>query len=307
MSTTNVARAFAPASVGNVAVGFDCLGHAIQGLGDTAEAHRSVQPGVRILEIRGIVSGLPKDNRNTAVRAVEAMLAASDSNVGIDLIIDKGIPLGSGLGGSASSAVAALVAANAVLGRPFKREQLYTFAVEGEAVASGAKHGDNVGPQLLGGLVLTSPDRCISLPLPPNLQCVVAHPDMILETRTARKVLAEPFAMSDIVKQIAAMGTFVTACFRSDMELLRESLIDVLVEPRRAALIPGFFGVKAAAISCGAIGASISGAGPSVFAWFERVSDAQRGAGAMQAAFAQVGLVADIFISPLACAGAKLL
>jgi homoserine kinase len=288
MSTTNVARAFAPASVGNVAVGFDCLGHAIQGLGDTAEAHRSVQPGVRILEIRGIVSGLPKDNRNTAVRAVEAMLAASDSNVGIDLIIDKGIPLGSGLGGSASSAVAALVAANAVLGRPFKREQLYTFAVEGEAVASGAKHG-------------------ISLPLPPNLQCVVAHPDMILETRTARKVLAEPFAMSDIVKQIAAMGTFVTACFRSDMELLRESLIDVLVEPRRAALIPGFFGVKAAAISCGAIGASISGAGPSVFAWFERVSDAQRGAGAMQAAFAQVGLVADIFISPLACAGAKLL
>jgi homoserine kinase len=302
------ARAFAPASVGNVAVGFDILGHAFAGLGDTVEVTRIEEPVVRVDTITGVVVDLPRDpERNTAARAVAAFRAAHELRHGFALSIHKGIPLGSGLGGSAASAVAALIAANVVAGRPCKREQLYPYALDGEAAASGARHGDNVGPQLLGGLVLATADRLVPIPVPPGLTCLVVHPDLVLETRRARACLHDPFPLASIVQQSAHLALFLTGCHRGEIGLLRAAMKDVLIEPRRASLIPGFAAVKAAAESHGAIGVSISGAGPSMFAWFEHEAAARAAAPHLQAGFAEDGLLADVWFSPVNAPGAKLL
>ena len=306
MSGPARASAFAPASVGNVGVGFDLLGHVIDGPGDTVTATRRDRPGVCIESITGIVSNLPMEaENNTAGRAVQALLDHQQPGFGIALQITKGIPLGSGLGGSAASATAALVAANALLDRPLAVEALYPFALAGEAVASGSAHGDNVGPQLLGGLVLATADRLIRLPVPSDLWAVVVHPDHIVETRAARASLAEPFPIATIVAQNARLAGFISACYRGDLELLAASLEDLLVEPRRAALIPGFQAVRSAALDHGALGASISGAGPSVFGWFREADSARLAGAAMVNAFADHGLAARYWASPVDAPGAR--
>lgn len=284
----NQALAFAPASVGNAAVGFDLLGHSLSGPGDRVRAIRSAQLGVRISAITGLPLELPRDPlRNTAGAAVASLLAATKPGFGIELEIEKGIPLGSGLGGSAASAVAALVAANALLDAPLPRAALYPFALDGEQVASGGRHGDNVGPQLIGGLVLTTPDRLIPVPVPAELRCVLLHPPQVLETRAARAALSAPYALGEFVAQSTALALVLAGCWRNEIELIGEGLRDVLVEPRRAPLIPGFFAIKEAAMNAGALGASISGAGPSIFAWCldsqaEGIAAAMREAGAAQ-------------------------
>lgn len=308
MSAPQQAAAFAPASVGNVGVGFDLLGHVIQGLGDTVTAVRCEQAGVRIRQISGVITKLPMEARlNTAGRAVQALLETTEAAFGVELEIHKGIPLGSGLGGSAASATAALVAVNALLPEPLEREALYPFALTGESVASGSAHGDNVGPQLLGGLVLASPDRLLQIPVPEGLIAVVVHPDHIVETRRARESLIEPYSIQTIVAQNAYLAEFLCGCYTGDLELIGRGLKDVLVEPRRAGLIPGFFAVKQAALDHGALGSSISGAGPSVFGWFTDQAQANSAAGAMRTAFAEAGLTARAWISPVAAPGARLL
>jgi homoserine kinase len=302
------ARAFAPASVGNVGVGFDLLGHVIEGVGDTVTARRSDRPGVRIERISGVITELPLEaERNTAGRAVLALLEAIEPGFGVDLEIDKGIPLGSGLGGSAASATAALVAANALLPKPLGQAALYPFALAGEAVASGSVHGDNVGPQLLGGLVLASADRLLSIPVPDGLVAAVVHPDHVVETRAARESLAEPYPIQAIVAQNACLAEFLCGCYQNDLELIGRGLKDLLVEPRRAGLIPGFAAVKLAALDHGALGSSISGAGPSVFGWFTDRTPAEQAARAMRQAFADVGLGTRAWISPVDSPGARLL
>jgi homoserine kinase len=308
VSARQQATAFAPASVGNVGVGFDLLGHVIEGLGDTVTATRREHDGVRIRRISGVITDLPLEaERNTAGRAVQALLAAVQPGFGIDLEIDKGIPLGSGLGGSAASATAALVAANALLPAHLTREALYPFALAGESVASGSAHGDNVGPQLLGGLILASAERLVRIPLPPGLIAVVVHPDHVVETRRARESLAEPFPIQTIVAQQTHLAEFLCGCYRQDLDLIARGLRDVLVEPRRASLIPGFAAVKQAALEHGALGSSISGAGPSVFGWFTESASAERAAEAMQGAFAEVGLSARAWVSPVEAAAARLI
>jgi homoserine kinase len=303
------ARAFAPASVGNVAVGFDILGHALVGAGDTVIARRASHDEVRITDIRGVVTDLPRDaSRNTAARGVEAWRSAIGGGFGIDLEIEKGIALGSGMGGSAASATAALVAANALLERPLEREALYPFALAGESAASGALHGDNVAPQLLGGLVLAAHDKLVRVPVPAGLTCVLARPDQVLETREARAVLKDPYPLGDFVEQSANLSLLLAGCWRGDFELIRAGLADVLVEPRRAPLIRGFADVKAAALNAGALGASISGAGPSVFAWCENESVARRVAGAMTVTFSlKTGAPPQVLISPVDAPGAQVL
>lgn len=299
--------AFSPASVGNVGVGFDVLGHALDGLGDTVVAERISARRTEIRAIEGVVTDLPADPMaNTAGRAVEAMRQQLQLDHGIALTIRKGIPLGSGLGGSAASASAALVAANALTGNRLTLEQLYPLAMEGEYAASGSHHGDNVGPQLYGGLVLALSDRCIPVPVPPGLVAVVVHPHFVLETRRARAALSAPYRIGEFVAQSSLLAGFLAACFRGDADLLRASLKDVLVEPRRAALIPGFAVVKQAALDHGAIGASISGAGPSVFAWFTDRQPAGHAGTAMQRAFRDAGLDSDLVLSPVAAPGAQL-
>ncbi|NKI33992.1 homoserine kinase [Wenzhouxiangella sp. XN79A] len=298
--------AIAPASVGNAAVGFDLLGHSIEGPFDRVGARRIDRPGVTIAEVRGCVTALPLEpHRNTAGRAVQSLIDAEVPGAGIELIIDKGIPLSSGLGGSAASAVAAVVAANAALGLGLDAQALYRHALAGEAVASGAIHGDNVAPQLLGGLVLALPDRMIAIPVPTGLFAAVVHPQLELSTRESRAALAEPFPLETVVAQTRHLAMLLSGCYTDDPALIGQGLTDLLVEPRRKHLIPGFDRVRAAALATGALGASISGAGPSVFGWFRDRESAERASESMAVAFAEAGLRSDRYVSPVAGPAAR--
>ncbi|KFN44574.1 homoserine kinase [Arenimonas oryziterrae] len=301
-------RAFSPASVGNAGVGFDILGHSIDGPGDLAIVRRIAEPTVRIAAIRGTTVDLPRvAEKNTAGMALLSLREGLGLEHGFEIELEKGIPLGSGMGGSAASCVAALVAANALLATPLTPEQLYPHALAGEAVASGSLHGDNVGPMLLGGLVLATKDALVRIPVPAHWHCVLVHPDAVLETRRAREALKGHYALGDFVAQSANLALVLAGCFQGDVALVRRGLSDVLVEPRRAPLITGFAEVKTAALDCNALGASISGAGPSVFAWFESRADAEAAATAMRAAFATAGFASESFVSPIAGPAARVL
>jgi homoserine kinase len=302
------ATAFAPASIGNVAVGFDVLGQAVSALGDRVRAARRAEPGVVIRSIGGVVRDLPLDaEKNTAGMAVVAMARELALPFGVELEIEKGIPLGSGLGGSAASAVAAVVATAALLESPPDRKGLLKFAMQGEAVASGSVHVDNIAPSLYGGLVLTvgiDNPFVKQIPVPDCIRAVVVHPHMVLPTREARAILRPTVPLSDVIWQQANLAGFLAACYTSDLALMRESLMDVVIEPQRQALIPGFAEVKQAALAAGAIGCSISGAGPTVFAWAEE-RDAERVKTDMVSAFARHGLAADGWVSDIARDGAR--
>jgi homoserine kinase len=307
--TPQVVTAFAPASIGNVAVGFDVLGHSFQTIGDRVTARRVSSPGVQISKIGGLVSDLPRDpEKNTAGMAVLAMVRELRLDFGIELAIEKGIPLGSGLGGSAASAVAGVVAANALLREPLSKLELLKFAMKGEAVASGSVHVDNIAPSLYGGLVLTvgiDDPNVKQIPVPPNVRCVLVHPHMTLSTREARQILSRTIDLSNVIWQQANLAGFLTGCFTGDLRLIRASLEDVIIEPQRKVLIPGFEDVKGGAMTNGALGCSISGAGPTIFAWCE-VQDAERIRDAMVAGFTKHGLGSDAWISTLDAEGARI-
>ena len=302
------ASAFAPASVGNVGVGFDILGHVIAGAGDTVTVRRIDVLEVHIAAIRGTTVDLPLDApSNTAGAALIALREALQLPFGFEVEIDKGIPLGSGMGGSAASCVAALVAANELLDVPLSREALYPFALVGEAVASGGRHGDNLGPMLLGGLVLATAEHLVKVPVPEAWHSVLVHPDAILETRRAREALKGDYTLSEFVAQSANLALVLAGCHAGDAQLVRAGLKDVLVEPRRSPLIVGFDAAKQVALDAGAMGASISGAGPSVFGWFETRAQAEVAAPAIQAAFAAAGFDSQAWVSPLNSPAAKVL
>jgi homoserine kinase len=311
MHGLTTARAFAPGSVGNIGVGFDLLGHTIEGVRDVVLVRRIDEPTVRIRAIRGDGTGadtLPLDAaRNTAGQALVALRAHLGLAHGFELELEKGIPLGSGLGGSAASCVAALVAANALLDAPLSREALYPFALDGESVSTGSRQGDNVAPMLLGGVVLATTTRMIPLAVPAWLHAVVVHPDQVLETRRARAVLADPYPLSVVVEHGAHLALLLTGLQRGDAGLIREGLQDVLVEPRRAPLIPGFAQVKSAALAHAALGSSISGGGPSMFAWFASKAEADAAAPAMRSAFVDAGFDARTYVSPVNGPRAELL
>src|SRR5690606_14119350 len=242
------ATAFAPASVGNVAVGFDVLGHSFDAIGDRVAARRIAEPQVRIASITGSAVELPLDaQRNTAGMAAFSMVRDLGLDFGVELAIEKGIPLGSGLGGSAASAVAAVVAANALLPQPLSKLELLKFAMKGEQVASGSVHVDNIAPSLFGGLVLTvgiDNPNVKQIPVPASVRCVLVRPHMMLSTREARKILNRSIDLSDVIWQSANLAGFLTGCFTGDLQLIRESLEDVIIEPQRKVLIPGFQDVK---------------------------------------------------------------
>ena len=302
------ATAFSPASVGNIGVGFDILGHTIAGPGDRATVRRIEAHEVRIAAIRGCAVELPMQaERNTAGAALLALRDALRLPYGFEIELNKGIAFGSGMGGSAASCVAALVAANALLDVPLSPQQLYPFALAGEAVASGGYHGDNVGAMLLGGIALATADRLVRVPVPAAWHCVLVHPDATLETKRAREALRGSYALTEFVAQSANLALVLSGCHLGDAALVRAGLRDVLVEPRRAALIPGFLRVKQAALDHKALGASISGAGPSVFAWFDSLVAAELAAPAMRAGFAEAGVASESFVSPIRGPAAELL
>jgi len=302
--------AFAPATVANVGIGFDILGHTVEAVGDRVRLQRIAEPVVRIRAITGVAGDLPVEpERNTAGRAVQALHTALGLPFGFEMSIDKGIPLSSGMGGSAASAVAAVVAANAMLDEPLTRLQLLQFAIQGEFVASGSVHVDNIAPSLFGGLVLTvgiDHPRVKQIPVPQTLRCVLVHPHMQLGTREARAILKADVTRSDFVWQTANLAGFISGCYSNDLEMIRWSLDDVIIEPQRRSLIPGFMDVKKGAMAAGALGCSISGAGPAVFAWVE-THNAEAVRSAMAAAFRAHGLATDSWISVIQNEGARVI
>jgi homoserine kinase len=304
------ATAFAPASVGNVGIGFDILGFSVEALGDRVSVARRSAPGVTIGAVSGIAGELPREPRdNTAGRALQALHDAVQPGFGFVLEIDKGIPLGSGLGGSAASAVGAVVAANALLPTPCTREELLKFAMAGEAVASGARHVDNIAPSLYGGLVLTvgiDEPRVKQIPVPAGIRAVVVHPHMFVATARARAILKESVELADFVWQTAHLAGFISGCYTDDLDMIRASLEDVVIEPQRRALIPGFHDVRGAAMGAGALGCSISGAGPAMFAWALEAS-AHAVLGAMQHEFKVRGLTSSGWVVDMRRAGARLI
>ena len=261
------ATAFGPASLSNLGPGFDALGLCLAGLGDRVTATRTDAPGVALAGPAHLPTA-PEEN--TAGRAALRVLEASGLDGGLRLEIEKGVPLGSGVGGSAASAVAGAWAANAALGRPFEKEDLVEAVLDGEVAASGSRHGDNVLPALFGGLVLTSPAdpaayRRLALPDPPPLAVVIPHVEVL--TRRARAVLPEVVAHKTASTQAAELGFLLTALLDGDWAAAGRHLMrDRLAEPHRAPLVPVYDAVRAAAIDAGAAGCALTGSGPALFA-----------------------------------------
>src|SRR5258705_1144498 len=275
--------AFAPATVSNVACGFDVLGFALSAPGDEVTA-RFADSGVRIDDITGDQGRLRRDGaKNTAGVAAQALLAVLGERRGVALTIRKGLPLSSGLGGSAASAVAAVVAVDGLLGARVPLETLMACAFEGERIAAGSAHGDNIGPAVYGGFVLVrvpNPPDVIRLPVPDGLTAVVVHPNLEIETARARELLGTTVALGDAIKQWANLGALVDALHRGDFGQLGRSLEDSIAEPRRAPLVPGLAAIKGAAVGAGALGCSLSGSGPSLFALCRDASTARHVAAA---------------------------
>lgn len=307
---TQSATAFAPASVANVAIGFDILGFAVDALGDKVTVRRRKQPGVAILASRGAVGDLPLDpEKNTAGRALLALQDALRPDFGFEMEIEKGIPLGSGLGGSAASAVGAVVAANALFAKPVGKLELLKFAMQGEAVASGSLHVDNISPSLFGGMVLTvgiDQPRVKTIPVPAGVKAVIVHPHMFLATKQARAILSRTVDMSAFVWQTANLAGFISGCYTNDLDMIRASFEDVVIEPQRQALIPGFGEVRQASLEAGALGCSISGAGPTMFAWALE-SRAPAVLEAMQGVFARQSIETDDWIVDVQSSGARVI
>ena len=304
--------AFAPATVSNVACGFDVLGFALSAPGDEVTARfTGGDLGVRIDDITGDDGRLPRDPaKNTASVAAQALLTLAGERRGIALTIRKGLPLASGLGGSAASAVAAVVAVDGLLGARTPPDRLMACAFEGERIGAGSAHGDNIGPAVYGGFVLVrvpNPPDVIRLPVPAGLTAVVVHPDLEIETAKARALLGTEVPLADAIRQWANLGALVDALHRGDFDQLSRSLEDTIAEPRRAPLVPGLAAIKQAAVEAGALGCSLSGSGPSLFALCRDAAGARAVADAMTAEVRRhIGGEPQTYVSPIAPRGASI-
>jgi homoserine kinase len=301
---------YAPGSVSNVACGFDVLGFALDEPGDIVVAEPRDGSGVSITAIHGDDGRLTTDPlKNTASAAVIALLRRLETTRGIALTIHKGLPLASGIGSSGASAVAAVVAANELLGRPAGMTMLLECAMAGEQAGCGAIHPDNVSPSLFGGFTLArsaQPPDIVRLPVPEGLACAVLHPKMEIETGAARQLLGDQVSLKDATRQWANLGGLVAALYTSDLELLSRSLVDTIAEPKRASLVPGLARIKSAAAAAGALGCSLSGSGPSMFALAASLDLARAAGEAMQRAFdAESTVGSDLWVCAVGRQGAR--
>ena len=304
-------KAFAPATVANVSCGFDILGFAIDAMGDTVELVRKDEPGLTVVSIEGDEGRLPYDvEKNTCAVAIQAMLDELGQQVGMDIYLHKGLPLGSGMGSSAASAVAALVAANRLLGDPFEKKALLPFAIAAEKAACGAGHADNVAPSLLGGFVLIRdyhPLDVIKLHVPDGLYCSLLHPHFELKTSDSRSVLRDQISLKHSTIQSGNVAGFIAGLYREDFDLISRSLKDVIAEPYRAVLIPGFYEMREALKSIGALGMGISGSGPTLFALSKGSEKAEEIRKAAEEIYLKVGLGVDVYFSAINTRGAYLI
>lgn len=309
---------FAPATVANVGSAFDVLGFAVAAPGDTVTARHSEKPGVTISEIVGDNGILSRDpSKNTAgvsvlalIKHLEGQGLVSPATTGIEVSLEKGLPIGSGLGSSSASTVAAVVAANELLGSPLSRADLLPFAMEGERVACGAAHADNVAPALLGGFVLIrsyDPLDVIQLPTPSAAWVTVLSPQLELKTQDARKVLKRSVSLESAISQWGNVAALVAGIYQNDVRLMGRALEDKIVEPERAQLIPGYAAAKKAALGAGAAGCSISGSGPSVFALTESEEAANVVGAAMRSAFDALEIQSNVYVSQINSTGTSVI
>lgn len=307
-----MARAFAPASVSNVACGFDVFGFAVEGPGDEVTARLTQGRGIVQVEVGGDGGRIPTTpSRNTAAVAAAAVLKRLDSDAGVTLTVRKGLPLASGLGGSAASAVAGAVATDALLRGGLDITALLECALEGEERGSGAFHTDNAAPALAGGFVLMPPGRplrIVKLPTPPELTAAVVHPHVEVETAKAREMLSDNVPLAAGIRHWGNTAGLVAGLYESDWELIARCLHDEVGEPVRKVLIPGYDDVRERALAAGALGVGLSGSGPSVFALCRGRTTAEEVAVAMSQTFQEVsGLVSDTLVSAVGTKGAQLL
>lgn len=305
-------RVFAPATVANVVCGFDILGFAVEAPGDEVIMHLNDSGRVSIKAIHGDEGRLPLDPaRNTVSAAAMGLLQlAGAGGRGVEIELFKKMPVGSGLGSSAASTVAGLFALNRLLGEPFRAEELLPLAREGELLACGQGHADNVAPALLGGFVLIrsyEPLDVIRLNTPPQLVCTLVYPHIEVQTRDARRIIKKQVPLQDAVTQWGNIAGLVSGLYREDYGLIGRSLQDVIIEPVRSILIPEFYAMKQDALDAGALGFGISGSGPSVFALSCEEETAQRVALALQARLGALGIGASTYVSGVNPAGPRIL
>ncbi|MBN4061904.1 homoserine kinase [Bacteroidales bacterium AH-315-I05] len=301
----------APATVANVACGFDVLGFAVDAPTDEVTVRLADKKGVSISKIEGDGGKLPLDpDKNTATVAILKFMQHIQSDQGLEIELKKGVPFAGGMGSSSASSVAGVFAVNELLGKPLKTEELLPFAMEGERIACGIAHADNVGPALLGGFVIIrsyKPLDVVKISCPANLHCTLIHPDVEVRTEDARKILKQKIELKDAISQWGNVAGLIAGLMNSDYNLIGRSLKDELIEPIRSLLIPGFDEVKNAALQAGALGCSISGSGPSVFALNSSKEKAEKIGTAMQDAFSELGIKSGLYVSKINEQGPKII
>ncbi|MVZ61258.1 homoserine kinase [Sphingobacterium humi] len=306
-------RVFAPATVANMICGFDILGFAVDYPGDEVCMRKVEVPGVRIIAIHGDEGRLPLDpDKNTVSACVKMLLEHLQiaDQIGVEIELTKHMPIGSGLGSSSASTVAGLFAANALLGNPLSKAELMPFCVEGERLACGHGHADNVAPALMGGITLIrgyEPLDMIELPVPDDLVAGIVFPQVDVPTRDARQLIKEKVLLRDAVTQWGNIAGLVAGLYRNDYELISRSMQDVLIEPTRAILIPEFYTMKDIALSCGVLAFGISGSGPSVVAISKGKKAAQEAVDKIQAHLTAHGIESLQFVSSVNVAGPKVI
>ncbi|WP_299049863.1 homoserine kinase [uncultured Polaribacter sp.] len=303
-------KIFAPATIANVSCGFDILGLCLDTVGDEMVIKKTKEKGVTISKIIG--QTLPLEaKKNVAGVAALALLEKIDSDFGFDIEIYKNIKPGSGIGSSAASAAGAVFGINALLGEPFTTKELVSFAMEGEKLASGSAHADNVAPALLGGFTLVrsyEPSlEVIKINSPKELYATVIHPQIEVKTADSRSVLKQQVTLKLAVKQMGNLGGLISGLFTEDYNLISNSLHDEIVEPYRSILIPGFEEVKQECIKAGALGSGISGSGPSIFALSKGEATAKKVAESMSNVYKNIGIDFDVHISKINQKGIKIL
>ena len=307
--SSQAVRVFAPATVANVAIGYDILGFAIEQPGDELIARFTSEPGLSISKIHGTKKQLPLDpSKNTATKGALALLKdINEESLGIEIEIFKKMPFGSGMGSSAASAAAGVLAVNELLGRPLMKRDLAKYAVLGESAADGAIHGDNVIPSLLGGIILIRDNATtdfVKLPVPRGVSVFVIYPEIEILTKDARAVLSDDVSLQKVIRQSGNIASFVSSLFRSDLDLMKRSLEDHIIEPQRAQLIPHFYKLKELAMSQGAMNYTISGAGPSMFGFAQNSLIAEDACQVVQSFLSQAGIRSHRYISEINVRGA---
>lgn len=305
----NEIKIFCPATIANLNCGFDVLGLCLEGVGDEMIIRKVTKKGLCITKITG--ADLPLDvDKNVAGVAALALVNAIDPDCGFEIEIHKKIKAGSGIGSSSASAAGAVFGINELLDRPFTKPQLVDFAMKGEALASGCEHADNVAPCVLGGFTLVrgyNPLDVIKIQSPSELYAVVLHPQIELKTSDSRAVLPNTVPLKDAITQWGNLGGFIAGLYTNDYALIGRSLQDVIIEPYRQKLIPGFENIKNAAMDAGALGAGISGAGPSIFALCKGQDKAEKVAYAMSNSYLDIGIPFDMHVSKINDEGVKII